>query len=343
MDIDQFFEEHIDAVKSLLFELALIPAPSHFERKRAEFLLAVLRSHGLRGAYIDEADNVICEIGDVESGAVLIMAHTDIVFGGDLKLEIKKKDGRLYCPGIGDDTVHVAMLVYCCLYAATHYKESGQSFIFTFNSCEEGEGNLKGCKAIMARYGKYVKEMITFDGYLDVINDKAVGSQRYRITARCRGGHSFRDFGKENAIAVISRLVTVLDSVELPKGGITTYNFGKIVGGSTVNSIAEECVLLYEFRSDDASSLKFMEEFFKGVVSEFAECVSVECIGVRPCGENVDEIRQNALLERVERVFDGLPKPSRYPASTDCNVPLSLGIPSVCVGFISGGGAHTIN
>lgn len=342
MDIDQFYEEHVDAVKNLLFELALIPAPSHFERKRAEFLLAVLHNHGLRGAYIDESDNVICEIGNLDSGAVLIMAHTDIVFGDDVKLEITKKGGRIYCPGIGDDTVHAAMLVYCCLYAATHYKESGQSFIFAFNSCEEGEGNLKGCRAIMTKYGKYVREMITFDGYLDVINDKAVGSQRYRVKARCKGGHSFRDFGNENAIAVISRLITRLDGVELPKCGITTYNFGKIIGGSTVNSIAEECVLSYEFRSDEASSLRYMEEFFTSVVSEFAGYVSVECIGIRPCGENVDEVRQNALLARVEAVFDGLPRPSRYPASTDFNIPLSLGIPSVCVGFISGGGAHTI-
>lgn len=342
MNIEQFYEEHIDALKKLLFELATISAPSHHERQRAEFLLAVLRSHGLHGAYIDEADNVIVEIGNVEDGAVLIMAHTDIVFSREIELEVTKKDGRLYCPGIGDDTVHVAMLVYCCLYAATHFKRSGQSFIFAFNSCEEGEGNLKGCKQIMARYSKYVREMITFDGYLDVINDSAVGSMRYRIKAKCRGGHSWRDFGNENAISVIARLITYLDHVTLPSGGITTYNFGTIKGGSTVNSIAEECVLLYEFRSDNADSLLYMKEFFEGVIGEFSKCVSWECIGVRPCARGVDEKLQMALTERVESVFDELPTPSRYPASTDCNIPLSLGIPSVCVGFISGGGAHTV-
>ena len=343
MNIQLFFDEHIEALKELLFELSRIPAPSHEERKRAEFILADLRAHGLHGAYIDEADNVIVEIGNVEDGAVLIMAHTDIVFPSDVKLEVTRKDGRLYCPGIGDDTIHAAMLVYCCLYAATHFKGSGQSFIFAFNSCEEGEGNLKGCKQIMARYSKHVREMITFDGYLDVINDRAVGSMRYRIKAKCRGGHSFRDFGNENAISVIARLITYLDHVELPSGGITTYNFGKIVGGTTVNSIAEECEVLYEFRSDDADSLLYMKEFFEGVIGEFAEFVTWECIGVRPCARGVDENRQMALLERVEAIFDELPTPSRYPASTDCNIPLSLGIPSVCVGFISGGGAHTIN
>ncbi|MBP3387637.1 MAG: M20/M25/M40 family metallo-hydrolase [Clostridia bacterium] len=343
MDILHFYEEHVDALKELLFELARIPAPSHQERRRAEFILAVLHAHGLHGAYIDEADNVIVEIGNVEAGAVLIMAHTDIVFSKDVALEVIRRDGKLYCPGIGDDTVHVAMLVYCCLYAATHFKESGQSFIFAFNSCEEGEGNLKGCKQIMARYSKFIREMITFDGYLDVINDSAVGSMRYRIKARCHGGHSFRDFGNDNAIAIIAKLITYLDHVQLPKGGITTYNFGKINGGSTVNSIAEECEVLYEFRSDDADSLLYMKEFFEGVIGEFPECVSWECIGVRPCACGVDKDRQNALLERVESVFSELPMPSRYPASTDCNIPLSLGIPSVCVGFISGGGAHTIN
>lgn len=342
MNIQQFYDEHIDALKELLFELSSIPAPSHEECKRAEFILAILHAHGLHGAYIDDADNVIVEIGNVESGAILIMAHTDIVFSREVRLEITRKDGRLYCPGIGDDTVHVAMLVYCCLYAATHFKESGQSFIFAFNSCEEGEGNLKGCKKIMERYSKYVREMITFDGYLDVINDRAVGSMRYRIKAKCRGGHSFRDFGNENAISIIARLITYLDHVKLPSGGITTYNFGKIGGGTTVNSIAEECELLYEFRSDDADSLLYMKDFFESVIGEFTEFVTWECIGVRPCARGVDESRQTALIQRVESIFDELPTPSRYPASTDCNIPLSLGIPSVCVGFISGGGAHTV-
>lgn len=338
MDVSRFHTDYSDDVIALLRRLAVIPAPSYDEGERASFLLECLHELGLTNAFIDDRKNVIVEIGNVSNGATLIMAHTDIVFSRDVRLEIVERDGRLFCPGVGDDTVHVAMLVFCCLFAAKKASEHG--FIFAFNACEEGEGNLFGCKGIMERYGSVVKEMITFDGYLDVINDTAVGSKRFRIFSSCCGGHSFRDFGSENAIATISRLVCELDALPCGLEGITTYNFGVIKGGSTVNSIAERCELLYEFRSDSAADLKVMENNLFRILEGFPS-VEVEVIGVRPCAQGVDKKAQDALIRRAEDIF-GDAKPRRFPASTDCNVPLSMGIPSICVGFIRGGGAHTV-
>jgi acetylornithine deacetylase/succinyl-diaminopimelate desuccinylase-like protein len=165
---------------------------------------------------------------------------------------------------------------------------------------------------------------------------------RYRVTAKTAGGHSFRDFGAPNAIAKLCGLVAELEKQPLPKVGITTFNFGSISGGTTVNTIAAEASMLYEFRSDTKENFAQLEAQFQAACQGVKDCtLSVETIGVRPCG-NVAEEKQAALIARCERAFAGLPVPARYPASTDCNLPLSMGIPAVCIGLVEGGGAHTL-
>ena len=216
------------------------------------------------------------------------------------------------------------------------------TFLFAANVCEEGEGNLRGCKALMERYGDRLQEVVSFDSYLEKLHDTCVGSMRYRVTAKTAGGHSFRDFGAPNAIAKLCGLVAELEKQSLPKVGITTFNFGSISGGTTVNTIAAEASMLYEFRSDTKENFAQMEAQFQAACQGVKDCtLSVETIGVRPCG-NVEAGKQNALVARCERAFAGLPVPARYPASTDCNLPLSMGIPAVCIGLVEGGGAHTL-
>lgn len=343
-DLEAFAQAHQQELEALVKELAVIPAPSHHEKARADKCLSWLQARVNAPSFIDEAHNVICEIGDTaEKPIVLLMAHTDIVFDDTVPLAVTEKDGKWYCPGIGDDTAHVAMLLLCAAYTASRPSAREVALVFAANTGEEGEGNLKGCKTLMARYGERVREMITFDGYLDTINDTAVGSKRFRIAVDVTGGHSFRDFGADNAIAVMSELVAALNRIPLPREPITTFNFGHIEGGSTVNSIAEHCELLYEFRADRADNLRYMTEQAEQILARFSKQyrVTVTPIGTRPCAEGVDPLHQQALVSRAEAAFEGLPTPGRYPASTDCNIPLSMGIPAVCLGFIRGGGAHT--
>lgn len=323
-------------------ELAVIPAPSMQEEKRTAFCLDFWNSRGLN-AFADEVGNVILEIGDTANDPiVLLMAHTDIVFDESVPLTLHSKNGRLYCPGIGDDTVHVSFLLHAGVWLANK-KRLGVSFVLAANVCEEGEGNLRGCRALMQRYAGRLREVISFDSYLKQINTDAVGSMRYRVTARTAGGHSFRDFGEKNAIGCMAKLIAMLDAQPIPDRGITTYNFGNITGGTTVNTIAAEAVLLYEFRSDRHENLMQMEK-------QFRECLElckvlckwdVETIGVRPCANGVDKTAQETLCRRAENAFAGLQKPVRYPGSTDCNLPLSMGIPAVCIGLCDGAGAHT--
>lgn len=343
MDIHSFAASHREALLDLIRTLAVIPAPSHREGARAAFCREWMATHVTPAAYIDEAGNAVCEIGDSDKPTVLLMAHTDIVFDADVPLCVTERDGRLYCPGIGDDTAHVAILLLCAAYLASHHKDSGVRFIIAANACEEGQGNLKGCRALMERYGDRLTEVITLDGYLDTLNDNAVGSKRFLIAVDVAGGHSFRDFGGDNAIAVTAEIIRALQAIELPQEHITTFNFGHITGGTTVNSIAAHCELMYEFRADHDDNLQYMTRRFEEVLSSFRERVTltVTDLGTRPCARGVDRAAWDRLIARAERAFEGLSALRRYPASTDANLPLSMGIPAVCVGCVRGGGAHT--
>lgn len=328
--------------------LAQIPAPSGGEGARAEFCRRWLAENGAP-VEIDDAGNVIVALGSEDAPAVLFLAHTDIVFDASTPLILRREcEGeKLFCPGIWDDTVHVAFLLLCARDTAKQALPDGLRFIFAADTGEEGQGNLRGCRALMERYGSSLREVIAFDSNQQTINTGAVGSSRYRVTAEGKGGHSFRDFGAENAIAVLASLIARLDGQPLPEQGITTYNFGRIEGGTTVNSIAQRASLLYEYRADRMANLAFMKRNFEQAIAELRSRMdgnlTVEPLGERPCTGEIDEAAQEALIRRVDEAFlaAGLPEPARTLGSTDCNLPLSMGIPAVCIGLANGGGAHS--
>jgi acetylornithine deacetylase/succinyl-diaminopimelate desuccinylase-like protein len=189
--------------------------------------------------------------------------------------------------------------------------------------------------------------MVSFDSMNEGFGvNRAVGSKRFRVSVKTEGGHSFNAFGKRNAIAHLANLICALEKVPLPKGGKTTYNFGEISGGTSVNTIAQSAEMLYEIRSDNGESLAFMHEFFEKTVTAHQASdavITVTSVGERPCGRMVDPVLQSALEERARvgyRRFYGK-EVSFVSGSTDCNIPLSCGIPALCVGCCHGKGAHT--
>ena len=338
-------ENHADEALALLMELAKLPAPSNHEERRAEFCLNWLRSQGAQSAYIDEALNVIYPVGDTgENDLMVFMAHSDVVFPDTTPLPLRVENGRIYCPGVGDDTANaVALLTVAGHIAREKRTPKGCGILLVINSGEEGLGNLKGSRKIMADFGSRVKEFVTFDGNAAAIVTKAVGSRRYRVTVRTEGGHSYGKFGAPNAIAQLSQLIARLYEVRVPAIGKTTYNVGTISGGTTVNTIAQSAEMLYEFRSDEREGLSFMQAQFETIVEQFRASgvqIEAEVVGDRPCGLEVDN---SALARRaalaVERNY-GL-SPAFTSGSTDCNVPLSMGIPAICPGCVMGAGAHT--
>ena len=349
-EIENSRQEALD----LLVELGKIPAPSNFEEKRAEFCKNWLEKQGAEGVYIDEALNVVYPVGDVNNGSLVVfMAHTDVVFPDTEELPMRVEDGKLYCPGIGDDTIHLVALLMAAKYIAKNKltpKEGGM--LLVANAGEEGLGNLKGCKKIFEKYGSRVTEFVTFDGPFGSIDKggkictTAVGSKRYKIEIDTEGGHSYGMFGNRNAIAYLASLIDTLYTIKVPNRGKTTYNVGIISGGTSVNTIAQHAEMLYEFRSDNREDLAEMEAHLEAALAFYATKgikITTTLVGDRPCGGDVDPIRHGALISRtqavVEKYFGFVPYCGS--ASTDCNIPLSMGIPSVEVSCGRGKGAHT--
>lgn len=348
MQICDYMDAHRQEALTLLTELAQIPAPSLHEEQRAAFCRDWLIAQGARGVYMDEAKNVIYPIGCTQNNPLVVFtAHSDVVFPDTERLPLRVADGRIYCPGIGDDTANVvALLMTAKFIAENSLRPNGCGVLLVINSGEEGLGNLFGCRAVMARFGSRIREFVSFDSHDCVCNYRAVGSRRYSVEAETAGGHSFQNFGAENAIEHLARLITALYAQPLPLTGKTTYNVGIIRGGTSVNTIAQHAEILYEFRSDTASSLESMEEQFRGILDVCrAQGMKLRAtaVGERPCGAKVNEAAQKAMIARANEAaqrFYGRTL-SFVPASTDCNLPLAAGIPSICVGCYSGASSHT--
>ena len=343
-EIESAHQETIELLKTL----CAIPAPSHHEERRAEFVKNWFEERGL-SAEIDDAKNVRCGFAlDEHQDMVVVMAHMDTVFPDMEPMPMREEGEKLYCPGVGDDTANLAgMMILVDRLHRMGYKPTC-GVLFVGNSCEEGLGNLKGCKAIMRDFSARVKAFMTLDGNTEEVCARAVGSTRYQITAKTRGGHSFADFGTRNAIEVLSRLTCALYRQNVPHmfGSVTTYNVGVISGGTSINAIAQHAEMLYEYRSNDPQCMAVMKEKLDTILRENVlpdAQVEVEVLGERPCGAAADKNAQSELENAALQVlaqYAGT-KPQVTAGSTDCNIPLSLGIPSVCFGMYRGEGAHT--
>lgn len=338
---------HTDEAQQLLRTLGKIPAPSHQEEQRARFVRSWLCAQGAQHVYTDSAGNVIYPIGVTDSNpVVVVMAHMDIVFPDLEELPMREENGRLYAPGIGDDTANLVTLLMAAKYLASHPHTPRTGVLLVANVCEEGLGNLKGSKQIMQDFAGRVTELISLDGGVGRLVNNAVGSCRMKVTIHAQGGHSYSRFGNTNAIVQMAQLITRLYEKQPPTAAKTTYNVGVIEGGTTVNSICAECSMLYEYRSESRDCLSEMDAFFQKTIADFRAQgvdISVDVLGVRPCKSGVDETLLSHLTQRTAQIvhaFTGcMPVPGA--ASTDANSALSIGVPGVMVGVIKGDGAHT--
>lgn len=330
----------------LLRTLGRIPAPTRQEDLRAAFCRDWLLARGAKDLYIDEAKNVVCPIGPQDGELVVFAAHTDVVFPDLEPLPMTEADGRLYAPGIGDDTANLVNLLLAAGYLLQTGLTGCRGLLVVANACEEGLGNLDGTKALFAAYGDRIKAFYSFDCTMPQCICRAVGSYRYRVTCRTQGGHSYGAFGAPNAIELLCRLVEKLYAIEPPKGEKTTYNVGRFEGGTTVNSIAQEASMLYEFRSASQACLEEMEALFRRAVESCRGLggeLSVELLGVRPGSGPVDPETLRSFTETsadVIKTFCG-EEAALLAASTDSNVPLSLGVVANTIGAVRGGLSHT--
>jgi acetylornithine deacetylase/succinyl-diaminopimelate desuccinylase-like protein len=204
-----------------------------------------------------------------------------------------------------------------------------------------------GVKEIFKKYEGRVKQFVTIDSNIGSVVNMSVGSHRYEVIAETEGGHSFSKFGNKNAIAALSEVVCEIYKLQVPKkeNTITTYNVGNIEGGTSVNTIAQKASMLCEYRSNDRECLAIMkaefERIFAAADTEETK-LTVNLIGNRPCKGEVDPEAEAALIDAYRQAVKAVTGEDIVlrMASTDANIPMSLGIPAIDVGSYIGAGAH---
>ena len=348
LEIQNYAKEHEALLLQTLKELCLIPAPSGKEELRAEYCKTWLEHIGAEGVYIDEALNVVYPMHCEGSKDITVfVAHTDTVFP-DLEPMPYVDDGeKIHCPGVGDDTASLTVMLMMVKYCIEKKLQPENGYLFVCNSCEEGLGNLKGTRQIFKDYAGRIGRFISFDSGLDAIANECAGSHRYEVEVQTVGGHSFQKFGNPNSIAKLAEMITKIYAIELPvkEGRRTTYNVGIISGGTSVNTIAQSAKMLCEYRSEDKDCLAYMEEkfaeIFRNTNTDDVK-VLVNKVGDRPCSDIAPEKVQqlvDLLRPEIEAVTGSAVV--LKSSSTDCNIPLSMGIPALCIGVYRGAGSHT--
>lgn len=338
--------ELIKRVIDLAIEIQQIPSPTFEEAKRAEFVCRMFVNERLTDVSIDENGNVFGRLkAKGRRKPLIVSAHLDTVFPRETNLGGRRQGGKVYGPGIGDNSIGVAALIGLNRMLREQNIHAGGDIWFVANVCEEGLGDLRGMKAVVDRFGANVQAYLVLEGLaLGHIYHRAVGVKRYRVTARTPGGHSWSDYGKPSAVHELSKLVVQLASLELPKHPRTTMNVGKISGGTSVNVIASEATLDLDLRSEDQEALAELVSAAEILISNANKpnvTVHADVIGQRPAGE-LSERHSLVLLAKDCLNEQGLDA-GLISGSTDANVPLSRGYPAIVLGVTTGGSAHTMN
>jgi len=326
--------------RELLQLITEIGAPTGQERARAEAIARWFDQLQPGLAVRDELHNVVVDLSGGKAGLWLLDAHTDTVFA-DSALCVVKDDSVWRCPGICDDTISVVFLMLLI----RELLERGERWplIFSFTVGEEGEGDLRGIRAVGERLQKRVRGAWAVDFRLDYATTAAVGSKRWRITWTAAGGHSWGDFGQPSAIHAMSEWISSLSAAAEWKPFTLSYNVGKVSGGTTVNSLAENAACVLDLRSVNPELLKQASAAVLAKAREIAGRhsvkVSCEAIGDRPAGMVPND---PPLFEWIQEIHSELGIPLNAIAnSTNANALLALGIPATCTGLSLGEGNHT--
>jgi tripeptide aminopeptidase len=343
-------------------EVARIPAPPFGESARAAWLAERFRLVGLDDVRIDDVGNVFGTHPGFGRRYVALSAHIDTVFPANTPLNIRQQGSRIYGPGVSDNGAGVAaMLAIAALLRSVRIRHA-LPFVFIGNVGEEGEGDLRGMRHIFStpRWKDLIAYSVVLDGAgADTIVAEALGSRRFEVIVRGPGGHSWSDFGAPNPIVILAKAIETFAATTVPSAPKTTFNIGVIRGGTSVNSIPESASMKVDIRSTSMSEMERLEQSLRVALNRAVEeetmtaemrsaaqkrpgvSCEVVVIGNRPAGE----LRPGARILQVVRAVDAqLANAAQVQrASTDANVPLSMGQEAIAIGGGgSGGGAHTL-
>ena len=339
-------------------ELTEIPAPPFGEFARSAWLRQRFTSLGLEDVHADELGNITGLLyPEREQPLVGVSAHLDTVFPQGTSLETREEANRLYGPGVSDNAAGVVALLAVATALKRAQLRPSTNILFIGNVGEEGEGNLRGMRHLFSlpQWRSAIRSLLVIDGAgTDTYVNQALGSRRFEVTFRGPGGHSWSDYGVPNPIVLLSRALARFSELHTPELPRTTFNVGVISGGTSVNSIPESATARVDLRSASMEELQKLEDRLRECVAEaWSEVplsyragepkvtLAIESIGDRPAAE----LPANARILEVVRAVDKHLRIESFPrlASTDANVPLSLGIEATTIGAGGdGGGAHTL-
>ncbi len=337
--------DHTEQLLDLAIRIQQVPAPTFEEQARAEFVRGLFVKEGLSDVSLDEVSNAYGRLpGKGSAKPLVVSAHLDTVFPANTDLTIKREDERIYGPGIGDNSLGVAALFGLLWGLRDDATNLPGDVWLVANSGEEGLGNLRGMKAVVDRFGPNVTAYAVLEGTaLGHVYHKAIAVERYRITVKTPGGHSWSDYGQPSAIHELARIVTQMTSIAIPSTPRSSLNVGTMSGGTGVNVVAPEAKLELDIRSEGRESLEWITRRVKDIVSGVRRDgvrTEMELIGQRPAGQIPED---HPLVRLAEQCLaeQGL-KASFTSGSTDANVPLSRGIPALVLGVTTGGNAHSV-
>ena len=354
----RFFETNSAGITQEHVRICSIPASPFGEQERAEYLRQKFDELGLAEVEIDEEGNCIGLLsGAARSPLFVVSAHLDTVFSKDTDFTISKRDNKLFAPGIADDGCGLAALLALIKAIKTVNVPVEGSLLFVGTVGEEGEGNLRGVRHLFTkgRWASRIEAFMSFDGPgVDRITNRALGSRRYRVEFSGPGGHSWGDFGVPNPVHALGRAVSRLAAYPAPKDPRTTFNVGRIEGGTSVNAIPATAAMEVDLRSAAEAELQRLDAFFRRAIREAVDeenagkragdlllKLKVDLIGERPTGETPSD---SPLVELAIEATKALGvEPRLDQSSTDSNLPMSLGIPAITLGAGgSSGSSHTL-
>jgi len=351
-----WFTPNISWVNEQQVRITEIPAPPFQEAERAAAVKALLAEAGFQ-AQIDKTGNVIGELrGANEKEIVAIAAHLDTVFPPGTEVKVHREGSRMTAPGISDNGSGLAALVALARAVQFAHVKPHRTVLFVADVGEEGEGNLRGMRAIVDSYRGKLKAVVVLDGSgTDHVTTKALASRRLEARITGPGGHSWSDFGMPNPINALVRGSVRFINTKVPANPRTTFNIGQIEGGTSVNSIPYEARLKVDIRSESEDELTRLESALReciiaGVRDEMESARDrskgklewkVELLGSRPGGELSPDSPLLAALRAADEFVDNQSRIER--SSTDANIPLSQGIEAISIGAGgNGGGAHSL-
>ncbi len=332
-----------------------IPAPPFHEEKRGLELNRLFEELRLKDVRVDKAGNVIgVRPGKGAHPNLVFSAHLDTVFPDGADVKVTRSGGSMQGPGIGDDCRGLAVMLAVIRALDDGHVQTPGTITFVADVGEEGMGDLRGKKSLFFDSLKgQIDQFLSVDGTGLGIAHIGVGSNRYKVTFKGPGGHSYGAFGMANPIQAMGRAIAKIDEIQVPSQPKTTFNVGRVGGGTNVNAIPFEAWMEVDMRSVDVGALKELDTKFQAAVKQaVAEenarwsgrgsvTASAELVGMRPAGQTAKEsaiVKTAIAVSQAMKIEEVLRE-----GSTDANVPMNLGIPAITIsGGGIGGGAHSL-